>query len=248
MKKVMSKKLLVLCFAATAVCLAPLAASAVERLVIKDDSDAITFKVCDTGVAIGTQFSMGTLTPQAPFHVNLPDQAGNFYDVGTDLYSISSGALMSTQNNSILYALTVADDTGTAGYRSAVKGVRARGTLVTPTAAGMDDQIMSLMSGVYDGTSVLNTADINFTVDGPVSTGVAPVRIVFKTRAGGADAWTEKMTIKSDGKVGIGSTAPTSQLQVPGLPVYENNGEALAGDLTPGAFYRKSTGELMVCF
>jgi hypothetical protein len=39
-------------------------------------------------------------------------------------------------------------------------------------------------------------------------------------------------------KVGIGTTAPTSKLQVVGLPVYRNNAAAKAGGLTVGAFYR----------
>jgi len=40
------------------------------------------------------------------------------------------------------------------------------------------------------------------------------------------------------GTVGIGSTAPTSPLQVVGIPVYANNAAAIAGGLTAGAFYR----------
>jgi hypothetical protein len=249
MKKVMSKKLLVLCFAATAVCMAPLAASAIERLVIKDDADNITFKVCDTGVAVGNQFSMGTLTPQAPFHVNLPSNVdGLQHPVGTALYNVSTGAVLSSQDNSAAVDLTVADGLLVQGRRGAVRGVRARGTLENPTAAGPEDQVVSLLAGVYDGTNVLNTADINLTVDGPVSTGIAPVRISFKTKPGGAGNWVEHMTIKNDGKVGIGSTEPTSQLQVTGLPVYADNADATAGGLTPGAFYRTATGVLMVCY
>jgi len=40
------------------------------------------------------------------------------------------------------------------------------------------------------------------------------------------------------GNFGIGTDAPTSKLQVVGLPVYANNAAALAGGLTAGAFYR----------
>jgi hypothetical protein len=50
------------------------------------------------------------------------------------------------------------------------------------------------------------------------------------------------------GNVGIGTTAPTSKLQVVGLPVYADNTAALSGGLTAGAFYRTSTGVLMVAY
>jgi len=48
--------------------------------------------------------------------------------------------------------------------------------------------------------------------------------------------------------VGIGTTAPTSKLQVVGLPVYADNASATSGGLTAGAFYRTSTGVLMVVY
>lgn len=38
--------------------------------------------------------------------------------------------------------------------------------------------------------------------------------------------------------VGIGTTTPTSKLQVVGLPVFANNAAAITGGLTAGAFYR----------
>ena len=38
--------------------------------------------------------------------------------------------------------------------------------------------------------------------------------------------------------LGIGTTGPTSKLQVVGLPVYANNAAAVTGGLTAGAFYR----------
>jgi hypothetical protein len=93
---------------------------------------------------------------------------------------------------------------------------------------------------------VVNTADIKFLVDGPVSNGIAPIRIAFRTVKEGY--WSDSMVVKSDGKVGINTLTPTSLLQVVGLPVYESNTEATNDGLTPGAFYRTALGVLMVVF
>ncbi len=49
------------------------------------------------------------------------------------------------------------------------------------------------------------------------------------------------------GNVGIGTVNPTSPLQVVGLPVYANNAAAIAGGLTPGAFYRTGGDPDLVC-
>lgn len=47
--------------------------------------------------------------------------------------------------------------------------------------------------------------------------------------------------------VGIGTDAPTSKLQVIGLPDYANNAAAIAGGLTAGAFYRTGGDPDLVC-
>lgn len=54
---------------------------------------------------------------------------------------------------------------------------------------------------------------------------------------GGVNA-TPQVRIDSNGSVGIGTSSPTSKLQVVGLPVFKNNAAAIAGGLTVGAFYR----------
>jgi hypothetical protein len=54
-------------------------------------------------------------------------------------------------------------------------------------------------------------------------------------------------TVTTSGKVGIGTTSPTSPLQVVGLPVYANNAAAVAGGLTAGALYRTGADPDPVC-
>jgi hypothetical protein len=57
-----------------------------------------------------------------------------------------------------------------------------------------------------------------------------------------------RLVVKGNGRVGIGTTSPTSNLHVTGLPTFADNSAALAGGLTAGAFYRTSTGQLMVTY
>lgn len=57
-----------------------------------------------------------------------------------------------------------------------------------------------------------------------------------------------KMTIATNGYVGIGTTTPNSPLAVVGLPTYANNAAALAGALVAGDLYKTSTGQLMVVY
>ena len=50
------------------------------------------------------------------------------------------------------------------------------------------------------------------------------------------------LVVNGSGNVGIGTSSPTSPLQVIGIPVYADNASALTGGLTPGAFYRTGSG------
>jgi hypothetical protein len=53
---------------------------------------------------------------------------------------------------------------------------------------------------------------------------------------------------KNGGNVGIGSSYPTSKLQVTGLPIHANNVTAIQNGLTAGAFYHNGDGILRVVF
>jgi len=58
---------------------------------------------------------------------------------------------------------------------------------------------------------------------------------------------TNDVVIATSGAMGIGTTTPTSKLQVVGLPTYANNAAAIAGGLTTGAFYQNGADPSVVC-
>jgi len=85
----------------------------------------------------------------------------------------------------------------------------ARGTESSPAAVQSGDITASIVSRPYDGSTNVGTAAIRFFVDGAVSSGVIPQQIRFIL---GSD----RITIKSDGNVGIGTITPNSKLHVAG--------------------------------
>lgn len=59
---------------------------------------------------------------------------------------------------------------------------------------------------------------------------------------------TSVLAVNSNGKVGIGTLTPTSNLQVVGLPTYTSNSLAISGGLTAGAFYTDGAGSVKVVY
>src|SRR5947199_6984330 len=100
-------------------------------------------------------------------------------------------------------------DDGNAAFYTLLK---ARGTIASPTAVINGDNIGSLFSAAYDGTSYVLGGRIRFAVDGGVTPGSIPTAIQFFT-VNGAN---ERMRISSAGSVGIGTTSPVYLLDVMG--------------------------------
>ena len=74
----------------------------------------------------------------------------------------------------------------------------------------------------YDGTNFLNTAAFAAKVDGPVTNGSVPTKIVFETGSASAPR-PERMVISSSGNVGIGTSTPSYPLQM-GSGAYVSTG------------------------
>lgn len=89
---------------------------------------------------------------------------------------------------------------------------KARGTPSSKSVVSQGDVIGGFTGNVYDGDEYHFAAGIRMFVDATPGNNDVPTRIVFETTADGSSTSTERMRIKNDGKVGIGTTNPGSYL------------------------------------
>ena len=99
-----------------------------------------------------------------------------------------------------------------------IAAIKSRGTTAgdLSTAVQSGDNLLTISSKGADGSSNGSAAgQITFAVDGAVSSGVVPGRILFRT-ADTSGALREVMRINSAGNVGVGITSPLYQLDLNG--------------------------------
>lgn len=118
-------------------------------------------------------------------------------------------------NNSENLILDAAESSASRGPGIAM--LRAKGTLVAPTAVVSGDYLGSIVANGRTATQYNRSASINFEVDAAVSGTFVPGRIVFSTTSStGASTEAERMRINSNGNVGIGISTPLARLHVRG--------------------------------
>ena len=162
----------------------------------------------------------------------------------------SGGAAGATQ--SIQYYASTASGASTLSFD------KSRGSLGTQTAVNSGDTLGSIVWNASDGTSFVQAARIQASVDGTPGLNDMPGRLVFSTTADGASSPTERMRIDSEGRIGIatsavtgnrinigGNTAPNNSGSVTGL----NNVPTIQSDIT-GTYtaFRSSYGTQAASF
>ena len=89
---------------------------------------------------------------------------------------------------------------------------KSRGTLAAPLTTVVGDNTGVLIGRAWDGTGWTNTSSISFGLDSIASAGSAPGNIIFATNSKVQNG--EKMRIKRNGFVGIGTSNPNTRLHV----------------------------------
>lgn len=149
------------------------------------------------------------------------DETNGFLGLGiltptTNLHILISGGIphANLRSDEVLLLSRLNDPATFAGIivgdqpwdRVIFKGIRARGTQESPTRALDGDTIFSFIGEPYDGAARRGTAGIDFTIDGPTSSGNMPQNINFRT--GETTGRTARLTIKPNGNIGIGTSSP----------------------------------------
>lgn len=93
---------------------------------------------------------------------------------------------------------------------------RSRGSYGSSTATQDGDLIYRFTALGHDGTDNIAVGMLDFIQDGVGGSNDLPGKFVISTTASGSATATSRVTIKSDGKVGIGTTSPSKELTVNG--------------------------------
>ncbi len=147
------------------------------------------------------------------------DSAADFLTVlGTGKVGIgtaSPGSLLeiSSETTSLNY---INLNNASAGNFPFVNIKRSKGTIGTPLAVATGNGLFGINAQGHDGTAFVDSAMIQFVTEGTIGTDRVPGLISFYTHPDSTSANREVMRINSSGNVGIGSTAPTSLLDIKG--------------------------------
>ncbi|MCD6532572.1 MAG: tail fiber domain-containing protein [Deltaproteobacteria bacterium] len=167
---------------------------AADKLIVKNDNGKTVVTLQDEGrIMLGTDNWQGASWASL-YSVN---------DNGLTGFHFSSYANSNSRGGGGIYTFT-------------------RGTPGAPEALKEGDRLGFILFGGYDGNQILNTAGITAKVDGEVSEGRLPTKVLFESGLAGYPRQA-RLTIASSGKIGIGVDNPGYLIEVLGGAYCDGN-------------------------
>ena len=151
---------------------------------------------------------IGTTVPTSKLHVSTNGQTLS------SVFTPSSVVLPISYSSSKILLSRIIVSNDTSGRRGLHYIMKTRGSNTTPTSVANGELLGDYRIGGFDGTTLIDGAGMSGVVDNTVSTGVMPTAILFSTTT--TNTLGERMRITSTGNVGIGTSSPTSTLNVSG--------------------------------
>lgn len=144
--------------------------------------------------------------------------AGNFY-ISAQTIGVNTGSTTPSSNFHVVSTSTstvrgiLNDQYSNSTDSAKIYNRKARGTFASPTVIVTGDTLGNWTSTGYDGTSFIDTSDIRVISTSTISTGVIPSQMLFRTTST-SGVLSVALYINESQMVGIGTTSPTSTLQV----------------------------------
>jgi hypothetical protein len=197
------------------------------------------------GYANNLRFATVTGKNAAGFNERMRMDSSGRLLVGTSTDRFDTKILVESTDGTSGITLARASNDGGPPYSFFIK---SRGTAVGSNTVVQSGDTLGFI-GFYgtDGTAPVSGASIAALVDGTPGANDMPGRIVLSTTADGASSPTERMRIDSSGRVGIGTSSPTTRFHVDFGDAADNsirlvgdgatNGTALATNWFTGLSY-----------
>jgi len=170
--------------------------------------------------------------------------------VGTDspAYTVhvrNTASALNVESAGIVARYRVVDDDSNG---PTVVYLKARGTFTSPTSAQGGDGLGGFLFMAHDGTAYRYSAAIRGFLDGSIGPNDMPGRLLFQTSPDGTDSLQDRMVIRNNGRVGIGTTNPSKLLHVDGDTAVGGDLGVGTANMTDRLTIEGSSGNLIACY